>query len=307
MTLSLKEKYYEQGFVVVPGLLLPEHLEALEAACKRVIARTRSGEWPHRRTVGRQFPPYGDGDPDSWGVQHLMHPDLDEPAFARWYTSDVVVNVVKSLLGCQEDDLQMELFNLLINPTSNSFALRWHRDDVRENASEEEERDALNVRHHGIQWNTYAFPLISRATPLRFNTRALRTDSCLYVVPGSHKSPRTPEQRAHSCTLDPPKDPLAMPGAVQVTLQPGETVFYNNNILHCATYSPNEPRITLHACMGEVRGGPDRARNILQHGLQWMKEARFAETLDERGKKMLERIVRLQESVDGDVGYSLAN
>ncbi|KAI0660185.1 hypothetical protein C8Q70DRAFT_80481 [Cubamyces menziesii] len=290
MTPSLKEKYDEQGFVAVPGLVPPEHLEALEAACERVIARTRSGEWPHRRTVGRQFPPYGDGDPDSWGVQHVMHPDLGEPAFARWYTSDALVHVVTELLGCQEDDLQMELFNLLINPTSNSFALRWHRDDVRENASEEEEREALSIWHHGTQWNT-----------------ALRTDSCLYVVPGSHKTPRTPEQRAHSSTLDPPKDPLAMPGAIQVTLQLGETVFYNNNILHCATYSAKEPRITLHACMGEVRGGSARARNILQHGLQWMKEARFAETLDARGKKMLERIVRLQESVNGDVGYSLDN
>ncbi|KAI0641757.1 hypothetical protein C8Q79DRAFT_919086 [Trametes meyenii] len=287
---SLKELYDEQGYVIVPGLVTPEHLEALESASERVIARTRSGQWPHRRTVGRQFPPYGDGDPDSWGVQHVMHPELGEMAFARWYTSDALVSTVRELLGCKEDDLQMELFNMLINPTSNSFALRWHRDDVRENASEEEEREALSVWHHGTQWNT-----------------ALRTDSCLYVVPGSHKVPRTPEQRALSSTPDPPKDPLSMPGAIQVTLQLGETVFYNNNILHCAAYDANAPRITLHACMGEVRGGPARARNILQHGLEWMKEDRFADTLDERGKKMLERVVKLQETVNGDIGYSLAN
>ncbi|PIL32570.1 hypothetical protein GSI_05273 [Ganoderma sinense ZZ0214-1] len=136
--------------------------------------------------------------------------------------------------------------------------------------------------------------------------RALRKDTCLYIVPGSHKSPRTPGQRALSSTLDAPENPLDMPGAIRVTLQPGETVFYNNNILHCATYDEHEERITLHACMGEVRGGPSRARNILQHGLGWMKEDRFKETLDERGQRMLERIVRLQESV-GKVGYSLAN
>ena len=111
----------------------------------------------------------------------------------------------------------------------------------------------------------------------------------------------------HSSTMDPPTDPLDMPGVVRVTLQPGETVFYNNNILHCATYDNREERITLHACMGEVRGGPTRARNILQHGLHWMKEDRFRDTLDERGKRMLERIVKLQESVKGDIGYSLAN
>ncbi|TFK86138.1 hypothetical protein K466DRAFT_587487 [Polyporus arcularius HHB13444] len=287
---SRRQLYEQQGYVVVPNLVTEEHLAELEPACARTIAKTRAGEWTLRRTVGRQFPPYGDDDPDSWGVQHLMHPDLGESAFARWYTSDALVDVVKELLGCEEEQLQMELFNLLINPSAHSFALRWHRDDVRETASEDQELEALGVWHHGVQWNT-----------------ALRKDSCLYVVPGSHKFPRTPEQRAQSCTLDPPKDPMDMPGAVQVTLQPGETVFYNNNILHCATYDNREERITLHACMGEVRGGPSRARNILQHGLKWMKEDRFRDTLDERGKRMLERIVKLQESVHGDVGYSLAN
>ncbi|KAI0739633.1 hypothetical protein C8Q80DRAFT_1199861 [Daedaleopsis nitida] len=268
-TPSRKQLYEEQGYVVVHGLVPPDHLNALEKACAHAIKSTRMGEWPHRRTVGRQFPPYGDGDPDSWGVQHVMHPDLGEPAFAHWYTSDGLVDVVKELLGCEEDQLQMELFNLLINPTSNSFALRWHRDDVKEKATEDEELEALGIWHHGA-------------------------NSCLYVVPSSHKIPRTPQQRSQSCTLDPPKDPMDMPGAVQVTLHPGETVFYNNNILHCATYDHTQERITLHACMGE-------------HGLKWMKEERFKDTLDERGKKMLERIVQLQESVNGDVGYSLAN
>ena len=44
----------------------------------------------------------------------------------------------------------IELFNLLINPGSHEFALRWHRDDVRENASEDEEIKALSVWHHGV-------------------------------------------------------------------------------------------------------------------------------------------------------------
>lgn len=115
-----------------------------------------------------------------------------------------------------------------------------------------------------------------------------------------------------------------MPGAIRVTLMrtskwiaekvifhltcaaAGETVFYNNNILHCASYSPNKPRATLHACMGDTRGGSARARNILQHGLEWMKEDSFRETLNLTGKQMLERLVRMQEQLHGkDVGYSL--
>ncbi|EIN04435.1 hypothetical protein PUNSTDRAFT_146419 [Punctularia strigosozonata HHB-11173 SS5] len=288
-TPSLKERYAKDGFVIIPGLIPAEDRTELEAACERVIAKTRAGLWTHRRVVGKQFPPYDtETNPDSWGVQHVMHPDLHEPAFAKWYTSDPLVHAAAELLECEEGDLQMELFNLLINPLSHEFALRWHRDDVKETASEEEERAALSVWDHGVQWNT-----------------ALYQDSCLYVVPGSHKLPRTPEQRAQSATQSPPDDPSEMPGAVQVVLQPGETVFYNNNILHCGTYKSHERRATLHACMGDTRGGSTRARNILQHGLRWMKEDAFRATLNPRGNAMLERLLAMERSVGGHVGYSL--
>jgi len=98
-----------------------------------------------------------------------------------------------------------------------------------------------------------------------------------------------------------------MPGSLQVILKPGDTVFYNSNILHCATYNPRVKRATLHACMGETTGGSTRARNILQHGLNWMKEDRFKNTLHEgRPREMLERSIRLQEGfTEAEIGYSL--
>jgi len=285
----LKAQYDAKGYVIAPGLITPEQHTVLEEACEIAISKTRSGEWSHRRTVGKQFPPYGDENSDSWGVQHIMHPQLGLPAFAKWYTSDPLVDVVTQLLDCQEENLQMELFNLLINPVSHDFALRWHRDDVKENATEAEELEALLVWHHGVQWNT-----------------ALYTDACLFVVPKLHKLPRTPEQRLRSSISDPPTDPFDMPGATQVILQPGETVFYNSNILHCATYDSKIPRATLHGCMGNIHGGSSRARNVLQHGLNWMKGDQFRASLDDRGKAMLSRLIAMQESVNGDLGFSLA-
>lgn len=244
-----------------------------------------------RRTVGSQFPPFNSNNPDSWGVQHTMHPDLGQTAtvFSDWYTSDALTRACAELLECGEDDLELELFNLLINPLSHSFALRWHRDDVKENALPDEEQVALDKWHAGIQWNT-----------------ALYEDSCLYVVPGSHKVPRTPEQRKHSCTMDPPKDPMDMPGAVLLTLKPGETVFYNNNILHCAVYDHTVKRATLHACTGDSRHSAARARNILQHDLLWIKDDRFREQLNPKGQRMLDRLLDAQKNNFGkDVGYSL--
>ena len=86
----------------------------------------------------------------------------------------------------------------------------------------------------------------------------------------------------------------------------GETVFYNNNILHCATYSTDSPRATLHASMGDARGGSTRARNILQHGLEWMKEDTFRDTLTLEGKQMLDRLIEMQQKFDNKlIEYSL--
>ena len=170
MTQPIKETFDAQGFVILPNLIPPDLRAELEQASENVISKTRSGAWQHRRVVGKQFPPYGNAGVDSWGVQHVMHPDLGEPAFAKWYSSHGLREAVKELLGCSDDNLQMgmrglhgysdrsadqgrrpiELFNLLINPESHDFALRWHRDDVKGTASEEEEREALAVWHHGV-------------------------------------------------------------------------------------------------------------------------------------------------------------
>ncbi|KAF8906986.1 hypothetical protein CPB84DRAFT_1675092 [Gymnopilus junonius] len=279
MTSALKDQYEEHGYVVVPGLIEDKDWHELEQACEHVIAKTRSGSWTHRRTVGKQFPPYGQDDPDSWGVQHVMHPELNEPAFVKWYTSPKLLEVTTELLGCKEDDLQMELFNLLINPISHDFALRWHRDDIPEDASPEEELEALRVWHFGIQWNT-----------------ALYVDSCLFIVPGSHKIPRTAEQRKLSSGQI-PENPMDMPGARRVVLQPGETFFYNNNILHCAAYSSKEQRATLHGCVGDATGGSSRARNILQHGLDWMKGHEFRRTLQgPTARAMLDKLVTMYDT-----------
>jgi len=106
---SIKSTYDDQGYVVVPSLISHPDFAILQSACEDVINRTREGTWPHRRTVGKQFPPYDSKNPDSWGVQHVMHPDLGASAeiFKKWYTSDGLVKAVCELLQCKEQDLQM--------------------------------------------------------------------------------------------------------------------------------------------------------------------------------------------------------
>jgi len=107
ITDDIKSLYDKKGYVIVPGLIPAELDTPLREATERVISKTRSGEWSHRRTVGKQFPPFDNNNPDSWGVQHLMHPDLGEPIFAEWYNSEALIQAICRLLDCGEDKLQM--------------------------------------------------------------------------------------------------------------------------------------------------------------------------------------------------------
>ncbi|KAI8582289.1 hypothetical protein K450DRAFT_228260 [Umbelopsis ramanniana AG] len=246
------------GFVIIDNLIKPELLEPLRQAAERVIKKARDGEWKERRLVGTPFPPWNEGT-DVWGVQHLLNPELGEPVFAEWYGSEEMINAVCELLEVKPEELQLELFNMLVNPQDSDFDLPWHRDAIKPKVPADEERELLKIPHYGTQWNT-----------------ALYDESCLFVVPASHHRIRTAEER--EITVN---DPLSrnMPDQLQVHLKAGQTVFYNNNILHRAIYYCANKRATLHASFGSTEGGHHRAANIFQHGLDWMNEDRFVKTL----------------------------
>lgn len=131
---SILESLRVDGFVVISNLTPPSFLTPLREAAARAISKARDeteNGWPHvydipqglpysrltgpinSRIVGKQFPPWPKGvREDVWGVQHIMHPDLHEPVFSQWYGSQAVLDVVTTILGCTEDDLQHGNFQL---------------------------------------------------------------------------------------------------------------------------------------------------------------------------------------------------
>ncbi|CAO3589965.1 unnamed protein product [Absidia cylindrospora] len=179
----------------------------------------------------------------------------------EWYGSEALLGAVSQLLHTKRDDLQFELFNLLVNPQEHDFDLTWHRDAVPAETDQDKEEELLAIPHYGTQWNT-----------------ALYEDDCLYVVPNSHRRVRTAEER--DITINDPKS-HNMPGQLRVALKPGQTVFYDNNILHRAAYFSSKKRATLHASMGTIEGGHHRAKTVFQHGLDWMSTDEFKATLSD--------------------------
>lgn len=276
------------GFVVIKAIVDRDRLEELRAASSKATELARGGGWPHVRTVGKQFPPWTASaarEHGIWGVQHLMNPELPgHEGFTELYFSEAILGIVKQLLQCGDEHLVMELFNMLVRPEKD-FELRWHRDDIPAEAMPQEEIERLGKPAYHAQYNF-----------------ALWEDDSLIVVPGSHKRARTDTERN--------ADPFEkmMPDQLIVKLEPGDIVFYNNNILHRGAYSANKERMTLHGSVGHVKGSSLRARNVLQHGVgSWVDKCAFGQLKGEerdRAEEMRRRLVQLG-SETGQVGYSL--
>jgi hypothetical protein len=212
-----------------------------------------------------------------------MHPSNPSHAvFARSYFDAELLKYVSALIGCGEDELVMELYNMLVRPDA-GFELRWHRDDIPASASDAEELARLAKPGFHAQWNL-----------------ALFDDASLVLVPGSHARVRTPAERdAH------PYEPH-LPGQITVKLKAGEVAFYNNNILHRGVYDPSVERMTLHGSIGTTRGSGARARTVLQHGVgEWAEEydfEDFEEGMRERARAMRKALVEMGRE-RGDVGF----
>ncbi|KAK3081019.1 hypothetical protein LTS18_010979 [Coniosporium uncinatum] len=282
---NLRASLARDGYILILSTLKQDQLERLRSACAEVTQLARGGKWPHIRTLPKQFPPWpSDSSHGIWGVQHLLHPSLPHSTtFAESYFGDAIVKPVKELLQCEEDDLVMELCNMLVHPDED-FELRWHRDDIQPTATAAEEEAVLSEPVWHAQWNL-----------------ALFEDKSLVVVPGSHKRARTNAER-EADAYEP-----NMPGQRVVYLQPGDLMFYNNNILHRGIYDSTAERMTLHGTMGRVGEDPARARNVLQHGVgRWVEECDFSkldEKLKQRAEGMRNRLLDMGKANAG-VTYS---
>lgn len=296
------------GFVVVPNLLTPSEIAHYRTIATKATTKTRTGGWPHFRTVPKQFPPWPTTPPPAseggiWGVQHLLHPDMeDRQSFAKCYFSPSILAVVSELVGVKEGDsedesLVMELFNLLVAPETKDFELRWHRDDIPETATAEEELAQLAAKSPG-----------GRQSHAQYNL-ALCPDASLIVVPGSHRRARTDVER----TAEPYASHL--PGQLIVQLQPGDAVFYDSNILHRGVYkgkeeNGEETRLTLHGSLGVKSAEGDdekkkvRATAVLQHGVgAWVHREDAAFGIGERPERMRANLVAM--GTGEGVGFSL--
>ncbi len=89
----------------------PLHIDSLRKCADEATLLTRDGFWPHRRVVGNAFPPFTKDNRDSWGVQHIMNPQLDTAGpsksvplskmFQCFYGSSPLLEIASLLVGAE--------------------------------------------------------------------------------------------------------------------------------------------------------------------------------------------------------------
>lgn len=232
--------YRENGYIVLERVVPAPLIDRLRAVAEE-------GRGIARRLHGPQ-------------VQRLqpMGEHVDIAALREFVALPDFVAAIRTILSERHYLNPPETMAVLFEPAAQCWATEWHR-DVRDHMLDEAMfKEALC----GRDWTELA------TNPANFNqfNCALYEDTSTWFVPGSHaRMTDTPGEiaaaRAQGRAAMENKDRRrseaeqelaqleycrAMPGAVQVILQPGDLVLYRNTAWHLGAYVPYRRRATLH-------------------------------------------------------------
>jgi ectoine hydroxylase-related dioxygenase (phytanoyl-CoA dioxygenase family) len=244
------------GYFVRHGVLAGAALQACREAAQRVVEKGRAGLYAEVRWSD-------EARDDFWGVNHILHPTVREPALLEALANPQVQSVIEDMFG---EHARYHLATLLCSPARKPYHIAWHR-DIGPNPDAPPAEQAAHLARY--------------AAHVQFNG-ALVEDESLWVVPGTHLSPLLPEQR-EALRQNPRGD---VPGQVCVRLEPGDFVFYNANLLHKGRNEEGRPRLTLHCAFVSLL--LPELKRIPQ---PWLSDPSFLESLPERLRPLFERFV----------------
>jgi ectoine hydroxylase-related dioxygenase (phytanoyl-CoA dioxygenase family) len=230
MERSNKEKFQEDGFVIIDVLTEQEVKDfrkimdqLLSPEVKATESKARGASFQH---LGDEISDFGK-EPRQYYF-HLLTKKGTEPIHHAFH-HPVMLKAVEEIIG---PNLIVNNASILAANGGTSYSLGWHRDVIQIPEDEIEDWLFSPERHHNsVQIN---LPLVD--------------ENSLWVVPGSHNRPNTPEENAvfagskHYAPIG-----AEMPGGIPVPLKAGQAVLYNNNLIHRGyTEVMKVPRRTLH-------------------------------------------------------------
>ena len=249
----------------MPDAVSTRALEEMQAAGHRLRHRVRGGTLRHGY---HQRSPGASADESSWqawAFRGVYSPEFAEPPFGIWRGSSELRQYTTALLGCTEDG---ELFGdsaLFISPTDADFSAGWHQDILLGTTAQGEAQ----------RWTEQPCWERSERTPmlrqgLQYHL-ALKASDAFEIVPGSHRRPLSPAERAllpapwgsgeftnrMGRRSIPSGSSCVMPGGVpcRLNLQPGKCLFFGTGLLHNGHMRYDVGRLELHCLSQSIRPG----------------------------------------------------
>ncbi|MEV4690568.1 phytanoyl-CoA dioxygenase family protein [Micromonospora echinospora] len=247
-------RFADEGYTIIGGIFSDTELRRMRAALAnveaKVIADPSAFETRYTANEGATV--------DTWGVNHVLAPDLYDYAFAEVYEKALLMDFVHAVLG---ERLRFWGGHALWAPRVKNYELNWHRD-------------------HG---DDDVYHPSGETTHIYFNI-CLLADSCFRLVPGSHRRPLTPAEADQQKA----KGFAALPGEVIAQCRPGDVLFVNAHSLHRGSCRVGTDRQTLHMSLqpyDEPTGGhlswgfmrqegyvdqlPPAVRELMRNAIEW--------------------------------------
>ena len=262
------QQYNDQGYFIADDAVAPEMLPTLTDATRRVADKVHSGAVVDNTD---QIGTAGEGK-KTVVVMGVMAPEFSEPIFAEYLASEPVERYVRPFLG---EELRLGWVTVFAIK-GDGYQCGWHRDigaEERDGSYDVEMEILSRYRKNLLKWHT-----------------ALVDDPCLWIVPGSQRRYRTDHERE---VLISDKGVGDIPGAKQIQLKRGQTIFWNGNTIHRGVMPEGmEERLTLCGCL--VKHQADDSLETLDERFRWRLADNVRDALPEKIQIYYDRWKRLQ-------------
>jgi hypothetical protein len=247
---EILERWAVDGYFIIDELVEPAMLSRLREAAPRARAKARSGEV----NLYANYAAPG----DLWVFDGILTNAFGEPAFAEYMVSERLLELAHAFLG---PEIRLGYLGLLTNPREVDFNLMWHRDVLHLSPADFEtgERDLSPLER------------ARRTRKLRWST-ALVDEANLRLIPGSQCRWSTDaEQEAIDKHLT-----NDLTGQRIIELKGGQTVFYDERIIHRALTRKERERFSLFGTW--ARYDKDEPKRSPIPEMRWMLREGIRET-----------------------------
>lgn len=215
--------YEAHGFAIVRQWLAPDAVGVLAAEVDRILAQWMAGnrrEYEEGRLVNMH----------SLTGAHYFGSGVERARFFDLVACDEITALLDGMFG---DGIYFHNTQLFFNPFENRRRPYWHRDlqyspvEDTDQAREQAKMLSLHVR----------IPLLR--------------EQGVELVPGTHRRWDTAQESAVRFERDGFRNSDELPDAVLVTLEPGDVLVFDAQMLHRGNYAANPERKALDLCVGK--------------------------------------------------------